>query len=144
MSSQSSLVHPGDTMVNSWAGASYSDYFKTYLNASLSTGQSYYDPASGLTVRQLQVTADSNAAVVSICRNSSTSETAATCHNGLDDDCDGLIDAADPDCGALLQQPSSQPPPPPPPPACMRACNICIPPYFRYTSTVLRSGTLQK
>ena len=37
-------------------------------------------------------------------------ETAATCNNGLDDDCDGFIDAADSDCGAFY------PPPNPPPP----------------------------
>lgn len=34
---------------------------------------------------------------VSICRFETTTET--NCWDGLDDDCDGLIDGADPDCG---------------------------------------------
>ena len=119
-------MHLGKTTVTSWAGTSYSAYYNTFVNASLATGQSYYHPASGLTTRQLQVTADSGAAVISICRNSSRAETAATCSNGLDDDCDGLIDAADPDCGAQLppSSPSLPPSPPPPPPAGRPAGNV--------------------
>jgi hypothetical protein len=108
--------HVDKTVINTWAGTGYIDYQRTFWVANVATGESFYHPASGLTIRQLQVTADSSAAVVSICRNSSTSETPETCSNGLDDDCDGLIDAADPDCGAV--SPLSSPPPasPPPPP----------------------------
>lgn len=104
----------GKTLINTWAGTSYSDYYNTFWLASVATGESFYDPASGLTTRQLSITPDGGAAVVSICRRSSTAETVDTCSNGLDDDCDGLIDAADPDCGGVLA--NSSPPPPPPPP----------------------------
>ena len=85
---------------------------KTWWLASVGSGQSYYDPVSGLTTRQLQLTPDMTSAMVSICRNSSMVETSATCNNGLDDDCDGFIDGADSDCGK-----THPPPRPPPPPA---------------------------
>ena len=63
----------------------------------VSTGTSYYHSASGLTVRQLSVSADGGSATVTVCRNSTAVETGALCFNGLDDDCDGLADADDPE-----------------------------------------------
>lgn len=111
-------AYASKTTVYTWEGSTFSDYFETYRKAAISTGNSYYEPLSGLTTRQLSITADGGSAVVSICRNTSTVETAATCNNGLDDDCDGLIDAADPDCGFVKGTPSAsnlknRPPPPP-------------------------------
>ena len=101
----------GKTTFNTWRGTSYTDSKKTFWLASVGSGLSYYDPVSGLTTRQLQVTSDMSAAVVSICRNSSMAETPATCNNGLDDDCDGFIDGADSDCGTTYPPPSPPPPP---------------------------------
>ncbi|KAG2439543.1 hypothetical protein HXX76_004896 [Chlamydomonas incerta] len=53
-------------------------------------------------------------AVVSLCRNTVTSESVddGTCMDGVDNDCDGLPDDLDPDCGA---EDNSSPPPPPMP-----------------------------
>ena len=69
--------------------------FKTLLllltQGLVSTGTSFYHPASGLTVRQLSVSADGGSATVTVCRNSTAAETGALCFNGLDDDCDGTI-----------------------------------------------------
>ena len=104
----------GKTVVNTWAGTGYTDNYNTFWLANVATGESFYDSASGLTIRQKQITADGGAAVVSICRRSGTSETPGTCSNGLDDDCDGLVDADDPDCGAVLASPPPHSSPPPP------------------------------
>ncbi len=41
------------------------------------TGTSFYHPASGLTVRQLSVSADGGLATVTVCRNSTSTETGA-------------------------------------------------------------------
>lgn len=97
------MSHAGKTIINTWNGTGYSDNKKTWWLASVANGESFYDPASGLTTRQ--ISADMTSAVVSICRNTSTLETAATCNNGLDDDCDGFIDGADSDCGGTEQPP---------------------------------------
>lgn len=96
-------LHVGKTTINTWKGTGYSDNEKTWWLASVADGGSYYDPASGLTTRQ--ISADMTSAIVSICRNTSTSETAATCNNGLDDDCDGFIDGADSDCSGTERPP---------------------------------------
>ena len=123
------LESAGKTTYNTWTGTGYSDYQKTWWLASVGTGQSYYNPVSGLTTRQLQLTSDMTSAVVSICRNSSMAETPATCNNGLDDDCDGFIDGADSDCGATY------PPPNPPPPPALQPPNPAgthqVPPAHR-------------
>ena len=105
------LEYAGKTTFNTWRGTGYSDYQKTWLLASVGNGQSYYNPVSGLTARQLQLTSDMTSAVVCECRNSSMTETPATCNYGLDDDCDGFIDGADSDCGATYPPPSPAPPP---------------------------------
>ena len=87
-------------------------------------------------MRQLAVSADGGSATVSVCRNSTAVETGALCFNGLDDDCDGLVDAADPGCAAASPPPSllaaapvpaavSLPPSPPPPPTPgARLCEV--------------------
>ncbi|KAG2444129.1 hypothetical protein HYH02_009069 [Chlamydomonas schloesseri] len=51
-------------------------------------------------------------ATVSLCRATDANETEETCYNGLDDDCDGLPDDVDPDCGG--EDPNTLSPPPPP------------------------------
>ncbi|KAG2454724.1 hypothetical protein HYH02_000561 [Chlamydomonas schloesseri] len=72
-------------------------------------------------------------AAVSLCRTTASQETPDTCYDSIDNDCDGLTDAEDPDCGGdgeaksppppplavLRKSPPPSPPPPPPPP--MRA-----------------------
>ena len=106
----------GRTSIYTWAGSSFSDYYETYWLGGLATGQSYYEPQSGLVTRQLSISPDGGSSTITVCRNTSTSETPATCKNGLDDDCDGLIDAADPDCGQtrpVAASPVAAPPPPP-------------------------------
>ena len=103
-----------------------------YVQGIVQTGSSFYHPASGLTVRQLSVSADGGSATLTVCRNSTAAETGALCFNGLDDDCDGLADADDPSCAAARPPPpmlmagssvavspppvASPPPPSPPPP----------------------------
>ena len=146
------------------------------LQGVVATGASLYLPSSGLTVRQLAVSADGGSATVTACRNSTAGkdsgshgtspgttvqqhefqnirrkhavatmfyascegETGALCFNGLDDDCDGLIDGADPGCagaspppppmlasGAAIAPPHAVvlllPPPPPPTPGVRQA-----------------------
>lgn len=95
------------TSIYTWNGSGYSDSFETYWQGTLATGQSLYMPSSGLTFRQLSVTSDGGSAVVSICRSTTTVETGALCHNGLDDDCDGLVDDDDPGCGAAAATPDA-------------------------------------
>lgn len=57
---------------------------------------------TGIVVRQLS--ADALSATVSICRPSIAMETADMCSDGLDNDCDGLIDGQDPDCASDDEQ----------------------------------------
>ncbi|GFR48890.1 hypothetical protein Agub_g10834 [Astrephomene gubernaculifera] len=57
------------------------------------------------------------AATVRLCVFSDKAENkvAGGCFNGIDDDCDGLADADDPDCANSVQPVTRQSPPPPPP-----------------------------
>ncbi|KAG2439960.1 hypothetical protein HXX76_004079 [Chlamydomonas incerta] len=73
-----------------------------------------------------------SAATVSLCRTTVAAESMddGTCNDGLDNDCDGVADGDDPDCGgagdaksppppplAVLRKSPPPSPPPPPPPA---------------------------
>ncbi|KAG2436829.1 hypothetical protein HXX76_006351 [Chlamydomonas incerta] len=51
-------------------------------------------------------------ATVGLCRATDTAETPDTCYDGIDNDCDGLADDLDPDCGG--EDPTALSPPPPP------------------------------
>ncbi|KAL6765891.1 Gametolysin peptidase M11-domain-containing protein [Haematococcus lacustris] len=99
----------------------------TYLMALLQPDTSKPQPVSwaelqygsGLVVRLLGVPSNGSA-TVSVCRPSATSESgAAQCGDGLDNDCDGLMDLDDPDCAAFQPSPPPSPPllPPSPPPS---------------------------
>lgn len=50
---------------------------------------------------------------VAVCRYNETVE--ATCNDGVDNDCNGLVDCYDPACGCPMPLPSPPPPPLPPP-----------------------------
>ncbi|EFJ45511.1 hypothetical protein VOLCADRAFT_94248 [Volvox carteri f. nagariensis] len=65
----------------------------------------------GVTVRVKSKTA--KAATVTVCRFLRTNESGSSCSDGLDNDCDGLVDMDDPDCNPALRP---SPPPPSPPP----------------------------
>ena len=106
-------LYASQTSVYSSNGTGFNDYFETYWQGALATGQSLYSPLSGLTFRQLSINADGGSAVVSICRNTTTIESGALCSNGLDDDCDGLMDEADPTCGTANPSPYMPPNPTP-------------------------------
>ncbi|GFR48889.1 hypothetical protein Agub_g10833, partial [Astrephomene gubernaculifera] len=73
--------------------------------------------SSGLLVELVNKT--DAAATVRLCVFSDKAENkvAGGCFNGIDDDCDGLADADDPDCANSVQPVTRQPPPPPPPPS---------------------------
>ncbi|KAG1673456.1 hypothetical protein FOA52_002222 [Chlamydomonas sp. UWO 241] len=89
--------------------------------AGYDVGSVIKEPAARLVIRFDALSPGSTFADVSFCMYTTTEETPAsgTCSDGLDNDCNGLIDAADPACGGAVT-PSSPPPPPtasPPPPS---------------------------
>ncbi|KAG1673424.1 hypothetical protein FOA52_002189 [Chlamydomonas sp. UWO 241] len=88
--------------------------------AGYAVGSVIKETAARLVIRFDALSPGSTFADVSFCVYTTTVETPAsgTCSDGLDNDCNGLIDAADPACGGAVT-PSSPPPPPPtasPPP----------------------------
>ncbi|GLI66741.1 hypothetical protein VaNZ11_010689 [Volvox africanus] len=79
----------------------------TVFLAAMGVGQSYrYQPANVLirfTHRTFPVAEDvggvtGGSATVAVCRYQGFSETGGECEDGLDNDCDGLVDVDDPDC----------------------------------------------
>ncbi|PNW82269.1 hypothetical protein CHLRE_06g278161v5 [Chlamydomonas reinhardtii] len=73
-------------------------------------------PVNGLNITTLSVNATH--AVITVCYFRALNEDGAEngCANGFDDDCDGLVDDADPDCASGVVR-SPPPPPPPSPPS---------------------------
>ena len=89
-------------LVHTWPTAALADRNAavTTLQASLTfVGASWSDDATGLTVILLSVDPSGNSANVAVCSPSERGKE-TSCDNFLDDDCDGLIDAMDPDCAA--------------------------------------------
>lgn len=78
------------------AGAS-----ETRWEGSLAAGGAWAQPAASLVVRVKSFSAAG--ATVTVCRKAGA-ETAASCAAGLDNDCNGLVGAADPACPKPLAQ----------------------------------------
>ncbi|KAL4440188.1 hypothetical protein ABPG75_003189 [Micractinium tetrahymenae] len=76
------------------------DSVQTTWQAALEAGGSWEQPGSGLVVRATST--GPRAASVTVCRRGGMQETAASCLNELDWDCNGLAGAADPACLPLL------------------------------------------
>ena len=93
------ITNSYDTQETSWVTA-------------LASGQSWSQAATGLVVRLSSVSG--GFAHLTVCRKGGA-ETAATCAAGTDNDCNGLVGAADPACAAF--QPRTTPSSPPPSPA---------------------------
>ena len=89
------------------------DSQKTTWVTALAAGQSWSQAATGLVVRVSSM--GGGFARLTVCRKGGA-ETAATCAAGTDNDCNGLVGAADPACAGLLTR-SSPPPPPKPSPS---------------------------
>lgn len=70
-------------------------------------------PNDILKVRVVEMSGDY--AQVSICSKQSLKESGDQCNDSLDNDCDGLVDSADPDCSGPLPPPPPPPSPSPPP-----------------------------
>ncbi|GFR51934.1 hypothetical protein Agub_g14455 [Astrephomene gubernaculifera] len=90
-------------LVHLYNGSASVPYQATYLAATVGLGSNYTDAASGVTVYFMSWNAAVGASVT-VCRRKDASEQA--CGDDLDDDCDLLSDADDPDCHR------SRPPPP--------------------------------
>ncbi|GIL55693.1 hypothetical protein Vafri_11229 [Volvox africanus] len=112
--------------VHSSNGTKAQQYSRTVLLADIQIGDTYVDRISGLVVSYRKRDDTNGGVVATFCRQAAATE--EICGDGLDDDCDGLADAIDPDCNIYnpprrLQPPAkshppsqSTPPPPKPPP----------------------------
>eukprot|EP00887_Chlorella_sp_A99_P000100 scaffold16.g100.t1 len=98
------------TSIHTSAISNTYDASPTAFVTTLADGQAWSGPG-GLVVRQLS--SSDAGAVVSVCLPAGP-ETAASCAAGQDNDCNGLMDKADPACAAfgyVSPTPSSPPPP---------------------------------
>ncbi|PNH07942.1 Autolysin [Tetrabaena socialis] len=103
-------------LVHSYTGTPANQYQRTFLLATLAPGDRYTDAASGLVVA-FTAWSDGAGASATLCRRRGSRE--QVCGDGMDDDCDGLDDASDPDCQGRMNGEAralSPPPPSPPPP----------------------------
>mmetsp|Transcript_25332 Transcript_25332/g.55031 ORF Transcript_25332/g.55031 Transcript_25332/m.55031 type:complete len:572 (+) Transcript_25332:136-1851(+) len=86
-------------LLHTWDAVSATDFKQarqTMLQTSFyAAGNSWSEPATGLVVKLVSIT--TAAATVSVCRASEYTRE-VSCFDGLDNDCDGLPDALDPDC----------------------------------------------
>lgn len=71
----------------------------------LTINTTYTDTVGGWRVLVTSITKATNSSCVTLCRYSQTVET--DCHNGLDDDCNGLVDALDPACSHVPVAPAN-------------------------------------
>ncbi|GIL50640.1 hypothetical protein Vafri_6772 [Volvox africanus] len=95
-----------------------SSWVRSSLKAMLGPNETYMAPMPvGLVVRVNYITANASA-TVTVCRSGGPNEAQGgnSCADGLDNDCDGLVDYDDPDCNGVLPSPSPPPPPPSPSP----------------------------
>ncbi|GLI69554.1 hypothetical protein VaNZ11_014103, partial [Volvox africanus] len=84
---------------------------KPILQAVLNTGEEFRTQVTyGLVVNVIKITAPNGNGTVAICRASGDSEAQGgdSCSDGRDNDCDGLVDEADPDCSRVAE--TLQPP----------------------------------
>lgn len=111
-------------LIHSWDDSVRQDYISantTFLQASLAATVTAYlpltwtEPATGLTVTLRSADPLGASATVAVCKPAERGRE-LSCFNGLDDDCDGLPDAQDPDCfGAVAPAPMVTPVPRPNP-----------------------------
>ncbi|GIL96739.1 hypothetical protein Vretimale_2548 [Volvox reticuliferus] len=87
------------------------------LNERLGPNETYRGPLpAGLVVKVISIIPNVSA-TVSVCRSGGPKESQGgnSCGDGLDNDCDGLVDLDDPDCNVVLSPPPSPRPSPQPP-----------------------------
>ncbi|GIL55688.1 hypothetical protein Vafri_11232, partial [Volvox africanus] len=82
--------------VHSYNGTQAQQYSRTVLLADIQIGDTYVDRISGLVVSYRKRDDTNGGVVATFCRQAAATE--EICGDGLDDDCDGLADAIDPDC----------------------------------------------
>ncbi|EFJ51201.1 hypothetical protein VOLCADRAFT_88037 [Volvox carteri f. nagariensis] len=98
-------------LIHTYDGTDKTPSAPTVLAAEIGVGETWRDPASRLVVR-FDSWSNLTGAAVRICRR--VFETEVNCRNGLDDDCDFLLDDEDPDCDvsyASMRDPSMRAPP---------------------------------
>lgn len=111
-------------LIHSWDDSVRQNYINagtTFLQASLAATVTAYlpliwtEPMTGLTVTLQSADPHGASATVAVCKPAERGRE-LSCFNGLDDDCDGLPDAQDPDClGAVAPAPIVTPVPGPNP-----------------------------
>ncbi|KAG1675240.1 hypothetical protein FOA52_016271 [Chlamydomonas sp. UWO 241] len=84
-----------------WDGMYQEMPLMTRWFASIFTGEVFRNETDGWAIRQMS--GGTQGAVVSVCRMGSVVESGDQCFDGIDNDCDGLIDDEDPDCGGPLE-----------------------------------------
>ncbi|EFJ43690.1 hypothetical protein VOLCADRAFT_96075 [Volvox carteri f. nagariensis] len=108
-------------VVHSWNGTSTNKYVRTILLADVELGDMFVDDVSGLVITFVDWD-DKKGASATFCRRKGPKE--KTCGDGIDDDCDNLVDENDPDCAGRMpggaqsdrpvQAPATRSPSPPP------------------------------
>ncbi|EFJ51451.1 hypothetical protein VOLCADRAFT_87769 [Volvox carteri f. nagariensis] len=100
-------------LMHTYNGTDKSPKIQTVIVGEIRIGSTWRDAGSGITVR-FDSWSNTTGATVRICRQKSSVE--ANCNDGLDEDCDFLTDAEDPDCPIRPSTSAAPPPRPPPPP----------------------------
>ncbi|GIL56995.1 hypothetical protein Vafri_12260 [Volvox africanus] len=129
----------GGTNVHLFSVADQADLKDSvHLELLTSGSPSWTDPSGTLIVRQ--VASSSLAAIVTVCRpDGATEATYEKCTDFWDNDCDGLVDADDPDCAQFYKPPPPPVPGPSPPSPPPRTPNPAPPPPNPSPPVVLAS-----